>query len=165
MKSEIEKGEDTSLSQLFKKFEAMGYIEIEAGYLSPAPHPESELNMVEIALLQQYGSKAHNIPERPFLTDGAVLAANELSKYWHKVMRDYLIGGKGAAAFEPLARASREGIAKAIAMQRFVPLSSTTLKTRRKRGNTSTTILIDTGHLINGIESKIGRRGRKNNLQ
>lgn len=161
MKSEIKRGDDISLDQLFKKFEAMEYIEVEAGYLSPKAHPESELNMVEIALLQQYGSESHNIPERPFLTDGAVLAVNELNKHWHGVMRDYLLGKKGLAAFEPLARASRESIAKAIAMQRFVPLSPTTLKFRRDRGNTSTKILIDTGYLINGIESKVRRRRRK----
>lgn len=161
MECKILRGSDTSLDDLFKKFEAMDQIEVDAGYLAPKPHPESELNMVEIAMLQQFGSESHNIPERPFLTDGAVLSVNEINKHWHQVMRDYLVGKKGLAAFEPLARASRESIAKAIALQKFVPLSPVTLKLRRDRGNTSSKILIDTGYLINGIESKVRRRRRK----
>lgn len=161
MESKIVKGTDTSLDALFKLFSAMDSVEIEAGYLEPKPHPDSELNMVQIATLQQFGSTGHKIPERPFITDGAVLSVEEINKHWHNVLRDYLVGKKGLAAFEPVAKASRESIAKAIALQKFVPLSPTTIAIRRQKGNQNTTILVDTGHLINGIESKVSKRRKK----
>jgi len=161
MESKIMKGTDTSLDALFKLFSQMENIEIDAGYLEPTPHPHSELTLPEIAALQQFGSSGHKIPERPFLTDGAVMSVEDINKHWHTVLREYLIGKKGTAAFEPIAKASREGIAKAIAAQKFVPLAPTTLRIRKERGNTSTKILIETGYLINGIGSKITKRRSK----
>lgn len=160
MKCEIVKGDDMSLDDYFRKMEALDYIEIEAGYLEPKKHPESDLTIPAIAAIQQFGSETNNIPARPFLTDGALHSSKEIPKHWQSVFRDYLMRGKGLAAFEPIAKASREGIAQAIALQRYKPLSPVTIKIRQDRGNSSTHILIDTGHLINAIESKV-KRGRK----
>lgn len=160
MKSEILPGSDMSLDDFFRKMEALDYIEIDAGFLTPKQHPESDLTIPAIAAIQQFGNETNNVPARPFLTDGALHASEEIPKHWTKVFRDYLLHGKGLAAFEPIAKATREGIAQAIALQRYRPLSPVTIKIRQDRGNMSTHILIDTGYLINSIESDI-RRGRK----
>ena len=161
MKSEITKGDDMSLDEYFKKMLALDTIEIDAGYLTPKVHPETDLTLPAIAAIQQFGSASNNIPARPFLTDGALQSSKEIPKLWTTVFRDYLLHGKGLAAFEPVAKASREGIAQAIALQRYRPLSPVTIKIRRDKGNYSTHILIDSGHLINGIETKVTRRRSK----
>lgn len=161
MKSEILKGDDMSLDEFFRKIEALDYIEIEAGFLTNKKHPGSDLNLATIAAIQQFGNDTNNIPARPFMTDGALHASKEISELMQEVFRDYLLNRKGLAAFEPIARASREGIAKAIALQQYRPLSPKTISIRRANGNSSTHILIDTGNLINEIESKVRRRRRK----
>lgn len=161
MKCEIKKGDDMSLDDYFRKMEALDYIEIDAGYLQPKAHPESDLTIPAIAAIQQFGSETNNTPARPFMTDGALHSSKEIPKHWQAVFKDYLLRGKGLGAFEPVAKASREGIAQAIALQRYRPLSPVTIKIRQDRGNYSTHILIDTGHLINEVESKIVRRRKK----
>lgn len=160
MKSEILKGDDMSLDQFFRKMEALEFIQIDAGFLEPKAHPESDLTIPAIAAIQQFGNESNNTPARPFMTDGALHASKAIPKLWMTVFADYLLHGKGLGAFEPIAKATREGIAQAIALQRYRPLSPVTLKIRQDRGNYSTHILIDTGHLINNIESKVSR-GRK----
>lgn len=158
MKTKISAGEDTSLDALFAKFLALDKIEIEAGFLTPKHHPESDLSIPAIAAIQQYGNESNNIPARPFITDGAVLSIDEIHKLWAGVFRNYLLGGVGLAAFEPVAKASREGIAKAIALQRYRALSPVTIKIRQDKGNYSTHILVDSAYLINDIDSKISKR-------
>lgn len=159
MKSEILKGDDMSLDAYFRKMEALDFIEIDAGFLQPKQHPESDLTIPAIAAIQQFGNETNNTPARPFLTDGALHASKAIPKLWTTVFRDYLLRGKGLGAFEPIAKATREGIAQAIALQRYRPLSPVTIKIRQDRGNYSTHILIDTAHLINEIESEV-HRGR-----
>lgn len=161
MKSEIKRGDDMSLDEFFRKIEALDKIEIEAGFLTDKRHPESDLTIPVIAALQQFGNESNNLPERPFMTDGAVHASNDLPKHLPLFYREYLLGGRGLAAFEPLAKVTREAIAKAIALQRYQPLSPTTIRIRQNKGNYSTHILIDTGHMINDIESKVTRRRSK----
>lgn len=161
MKCEILPGEDTDWITLAKKLMELQQIEIEAGFLEDKRHPESDLTLPAIAAIQQYGNETNNIPARPFMTDGAVLASREISKLMKTVFVQYLMRGKGLAVFEPIARASREGIAKAIAMQRYRALSPVTIKIRQDRGNYSQHILIDTGHMINDIDSKITKSKSK----
>lgn len=152
------KGELGSLDDIFNRYLELEKIEVEAGFITPKRHPKSELNMVEIATIQQFGSIKQNIPERPFMTDGFILSEWELQKHLPAAIKEYLKGTPATTALEPIARVSRESIAKAIALQRFKPLAPTTLKLRREKGNTSSLILIDTGYLINGIESKISNK-------
>lgn len=161
MKCEIKRGKDISLDQYFRKMLALESIEIDAGYLTNKKHPQSDISIGAIAVIQQYGSVENNIPERPFMTDGALIASQDLPKFYVNMLRDYLLRKKGLAAFQPIAKATREGIAKAIASQRFTKLAPITIKLRRDRGNASTHILIDTGTMINEIETKVRRRRRK----
>lgn len=160
MKSEILPGKDISLDELFAKVLALNNIQIEAGFLTPKRHPESDLTLPEIAWIQQNGSNENNIPARPFITDGAFLSTKEIPKEMEKVFYDYLVNNKGLAAFEPIAKVSREAIAKAIAMQKFRALSPVTLKIRREKGSASNLILIDSAFMINNIESKV-HKGKK----
>lgn len=161
MKSEITRGEDMSWDELVKKMLALENIEVEAGYLTAKQHPESDLTIPAIAAIQQFGNETNNIPARPFLTDGALHASKEIPKAMIRVFEGYLLRGAGLKAFEPLEKLAMEGIAKAIALQRYRPLSPVTLKIRRDRGNYSTHILIDTAYLINALEAKTVRRRSK----
>lgn len=155
MKSEILPGTDTDWDTIIKKMMVLANVEIEAGFLENKRHPESDLTIPAIAAIQQYGNETNNIPARPFMTDGAVISSKEIAKLLPNVFVQYLMRNKGLGVFEPIAKASREGIARAIASQRYRALSPVTIKIRRDRGNYSTHTLIDTGHMINEIDSKI----------
>lgn len=155
MESEILPGDDTDWETIIKKMMDLEQVQIEAGFLTNKRHPESDLTIPAIAAIQQYGNETNNIPARPFITDGAVISQNNIAKKMKQVFANYLMNNVGLAVFEPIARASREGIAQAIAMQRYRPLSPVTIKIRQDKGNYSNHILIDTAHMINAIETKI----------
>lgn len=159
MKCKILPGEHIDWDTLIQRMMTLDTVEVEAGFLTNKQHPESDLTIPAIAAIQQYGNESNNIPARPFITDGAVLASKEIGKLMKNVFTQYLLRGYGVGVFEPIARASREGIAKAIAMQRYRALSPVTIKIRQDRGNYSTHILIDSGHMINDIESVV-RKGK-----
>ena len=155
MKCEILKGDDMSLDSYFKKMERLTRIEINSGVLEDKKHPDTNLSLAAIASINQSGSIKNKIPERPFMSDGAVIFGQEITKLWDEVFRSYLLKNKGLSAFKPVGKASRESIAKAIAMQRFTPLSPTTLSWRKARGNSSSTILIDRGYLVNALTDEV----------
>lgn len=163
MKCKIMKGDDMSLESYFRKIERLDKIEISAGVLENKKHPETDFPLPAIAYINQFGSIRNNIPERPFMTDGAVIASEDISHLWGEVFRDYFLHNKGLAAFKLIGKVSREAIAKAIAMQRFTPLSPATLSWRQARGNGSSAILIDRGYLINSLSDKVSNK--RNDLQ
>lgn len=162
MKVDYLAGDDGDINSIFNLFEGLDKIEVEAGFLSPnVIHPGTGTPLTDIAYLQQYGSEHHMIPSRPFISDGAVLSEQGIAKSIPEVMRNYLKNGMGLSAFTPIEKVSRESIARAIAEQKFVPLSKNTIKIREGKGNHSTTILVDEGYLINGIEAKTTRNLKK----
>lgn len=158
MKVKVTKGTDGSLDSIFAKYLALEEMQVEAGFITHKKHPETGIDMVELATIQQFGSVTKNIPERPFMTDGFVLSQNEMKKELPNAIHRYLKGTSLNVALKPIAEISKESIVNAIKMQRFTPLSPTTIKKRREKGNNSTTILIDTSYMINNVETKISKK-------
>lgn len=142
-------------NKLETKLTQLESIEIEAGYITPKKHPDADITIAEIATIQQYGSITKNIPERPFMTDGSVLSERKVHSTSVEAVHRFLTGAGGSAVFKPVAEAMKEGIEDAILHQRFKPLSPVTLSVRRSKGNKSTDILIDSGTLLDGVETKI----------
>lgn len=158
MKSTITEGTDGSLDSIFARYLELESVEVEAGFITHKKHPETGIDMVELANIQQFGSVTKNIPERPFMTDGFVLSQNKLKQQLPGAIHKYLKGTSLTVAMKPIAEISKESIIQAIKMQRFTPLSPTTLEKRREKGNNSTTILIDSSYMINNIETKISKK-------
>ena len=155
-------GEDGTVASIFKLFESLDNIEVDAGFLDEGDlHPSTETPLTDIAYLQQYGSDHHMIPSRPFISDGAVISERGIRESVPLVFSNYLKAKMGMDSFAPMEKVSRESIAKAIAEQKFIPLSKKTLNIRREKGNSSTTILVDEAYLINGISSETVRRSKK----
>lgn len=153
MKSVIDwSGWDEIESRLLK----LETVEVEAGYITPTPHKHSNLTLPEIAAIQQYGSISRNIPERPFMTDGAELSKKKVHTEMSKAVVKYLTNKTAnKKVFKPVADAMKEGIEDALLHGRFTPLSKTTIDIRRNKGRNGTDILIDTGQLLDGVETNI----------
>lgn len=163
MQVKISRGDDGTIEEIFAKFESLDFIEVDAGYLnSEIEHPGTGTSLVEIATIQQFGSDKHNIPSRPFISDGAILSQKSIQESIQEVFFNYFKLKIGMKSFSPIEKISRESIAKAIAEQKFVRLKDETLRIRREKGNYSEKILIDEAYLINGIESNTTRRRSKN---
>ncbi len=158
MKVQVSKGTDGSLDDIFARYLELEEMQVEAGFMTHKKHPETGIDMVELANIQQFGSVTRNIPERPFMTDGFVLSQDEIKKRLPGAVHKYLKGTSAEIALKPIAEVSKESIVKAIKMQRFTPLSPTTIRKRKEKGNNSTTILIDTSYMINNIETKISKK-------
>lgn len=151
---DITRGNDLSWEELILKMNSLSNIEIDAGYLTDKIHPNSQLSYPELATIHQFGSENQNIPERPFISDGAVLSQQGIIQSLPSCYTNYLKNGS-KSSFTPIAKISGQSIARAIAEQKFVKLSGITIKDRQLRNNPSTLILIDEGYLINEIETDI----------
>lgn len=151
---EIMDGKNGSWESLIRKMNDLSNIEIDAGYLNDHLHPNSKLSYTELATIHQFGSVEHNIPDRPFISDGAVLSIDNLYKAIPSGFGNFLLTGN-IHSWDVVGKISAESIRRAIAEQKFTRLSNTTLQERRSKGNTSTHILIEDGYLINNVEYKV----------
>ena len=154
---EILDGSDLNWLSLVEKMIQLSTIEVDAGYLTSKIHPNSQLTYAALATIHQYGSEKHNIPERPFISDGAVLSQQGIVQALPASYLNFLKSGN-KESFKPIAKISGESIARAIAEQKFTKLSDVTLRDRKSRNNPSSLILIDEGYLINNIETDITQK-------
>lgn len=128
-------------------------IEVESGYLSEKIHQDSNLPIGTLALIHTRGSVARNIPARDFMLLGAVYWQEE-HKVFSKAYIDYVFKRKSPeTSFKHVGRSGVRSIQKAIMSQKFVPLKPRTVA---EKG--SSTILYDTGELINSVEWKVGMK-------
>ena len=150
-------GDNGSWESLISKMNELDSIEIDAGYLTDHIHPNSKLSYAELATIHQYGSEKHNIPERPFISDGAVLSIDTLYQVIPESYKTFLMTGN-IHSWSKVGKISAESIRRAIAEQKFTRLSNITIKERKAKGNPSTHILIEDGYLINNVEYKVNKK-------
>lgn len=122
----------------------------------PADHTQRQgepINNATIGYLEEFGSPANNIPERPSLIPGVESAQPEIIKQLRKGV-DGALDGRIDAADKALHRA---GIVAVNAVRGKInegippPLAKATLAARQRKGRTGTKPLIDTGQYRNSI--------------
>lgn len=140
----------TAFAQLAQQEVLVGVPSEDAARKSEEKQP---MNNATLAYIQDNGSPAANIPERPFMRPG-------IQDCKEKVVKQFKNGAK--AALEGNADAIDKAlhtsglIAQAAIRNRInagppPPLAKSTLAARRRRGRTGTVPLVDTGQLRNSI--------------
>lgn len=150
MKSELDM---SFYDQLMERSYRLDSIEVEAGYLNNKIHKTSGLPIGTLALIHNNGSIEANIPSRPFMILSAYYWARE-ANIFSKAFIDYCLKRKSIdEAFTPVGRKGMRAIQTAIMSQQYVPLAESTV---RQKG--SSTILFDTGELINSAKWRVGMK-------
>jgi hypothetical protein len=150
MKSEV----DLSFyDRLMERSYRLESIEVESGYLDTKIHKTSGLPIGTLAAIHNNGSIKANIPSRPFMILAAYYWAREANVF-SKAFVDFCLKRKSInESFNPVGRKGMRSVQTAIMSQQFVPLATSTIE---KKG--SSTILFDTGELINSVKWRVGMK-------
>jgi hypothetical protein len=108
----------------------------------------------QVAMLQEFGSGAKNIPPRPFLIPGIKMAQKEVAEILKDGAKNALHGGSIEVALNKAGLIGQNHVKDQIRNGDFKPLAKSTLEARRdrrKNGRAGTKPLIDTGQLLNSI--------------
>lgn len=126
-----------------------------------APRTEEEaeakkgepINNATIGYINEFGSPAANIPERPHLRPGVEDVRDRIANKLVQGAKKALDGDKeaGAKALEAVGLIAQSAVRKKIEAGPFTPLAPATLANRRARGRTGEKPLQDTGQYRNSI--------------
>lgn len=126
--------------------------EVEYGYYEAQKHPTSELNLADIATINEYGSATKNIPSRPFMFQTFTL--HQFDKQHYNVYTDMMFSHKPyRSALKEIGERGVELVEQVIEMGNFAENSNLTVQLKG-----SGFPLIDTGHLKSNAKSKVVRR-------
>ena len=125
-----------------------------AGWFPSAVYPNGQ-SAAYIAMIQEKGDPAHNIPARPFIRP----AIAEYKQQWSDNLGGMIKSGmSGRDALELTAVTMAADIQKAIIDVTIPRLKPRTLAARRRRGNNNESPLNDTGYMlstcIGAVEAK-----------
>lgn len=150
---------------LKKKIDEAGKLHVRIGVLSSrggdAPHPQGGISMLELAAIHEFGAPRAGIPERSFIRSTFTThRAEDLRALQTKLAR--AIVEKGMAVRKALGIIGVQGVAwvKRSVSDRLIKqdLAQSTIdrKNRTAKGNEdATTALVDTGRLINAVQSEV----------
>lgn len=114
-----------------------------------------------IGYIQEFGSPAQNIPERPFLVPGVQSVEEKTVERLKKAGQAALSGDTAAVeqAQHAIGLEAQSAVRAKIQGGPFAPLSERTLARRRARGRTGEKPLVDTGQLRNSVTYVIRPKG------
>ena len=115
-----------------------------AGWFPSAVYPDGT-TAAEVALTNEVGDPAHNIPPRPFIRPAIVNHKQQWSDNLGGMIKS---GMSGRDALELTAVTMAADIQKAIIDVTTPKLSARTLAARRRRGNNNASPLNDTGYML-----------------
>lgn len=152
--------------------EMLGAIKMIRSYEALAGFPEDKdkprrdgdpLNNATIAIVQNEGAPASNIPQREFMRSGVRERKDQIISRAKQIPVAALDGDKEAAmrGFDILSQVARDAIKAKIGKGPFKPLSAITIRRRRSRKvapRMGTKPLNDTGQLRNAVQGVVRRR-------
>lgn len=127
----------------------------------PDPEDPQPLNNAAIGYLQEKGSPAANIPERPFLKPGVASVEDQIADRY-KTGSKAVLDGRVASidqVHDAVGIIAENAVKAKITSGPFAPLSDRTIAARKSRGRTGTKPLIDTGQLRNAVTHVIRPKG------
>lgn len=136
---------EAALAEIAKKLTKASTLSV--GFLEGSTYPDGT-SVPMVALTQEFGSPANNIPPRPFFRD--MIAAK--SPEWPEAVGDLLIANDYDASktLEQTGAAIKGQLQQSIANFNGVPLSEATIV---KKGSSKQ--LIDTGVMINSVDYEV----------
>ncbi len=123
---------------------------------------DEEINNAALLAINEFGSPANNIPPRPVMEIGLLLAQEDIAKELKKAVLEGFT--KGASAlwtyYNRAGIIASQSIKSVINKQYFIaPPSEATLETRKREGFKGTKALIVTGQMRNAITYVINKGG------
>lgn len=115
---------------------------------------DTEETNAQVAMIQEFGSPAKNIPPRPFLVPGVKSAQKEVAEILKDGAKSVLHGADIETALNKAGLIGQNHVKSQIVNGEFKPLAASTLaarRNRRKSGQAGTKPLIDTGQLLASI--------------
>lgn len=117
---------------------------------------KGDVNIVEIATIHEFGAPRANIPERSFIRANFDKHEDEyfeqIKGYLDRVLQGEI---RAKTLYTKMGQTVAQDTQKHIRARIPPSLQASTLKARRRRGNTGTTPLIDTGRLIGAISYEV----------
>ncbi len=149
---EVKRERNKKVEQLLQQAIGIGDYETKVGWFENAKE-EDGTSTAYVASIQEFGNK--HIPPRLGFRETAV----KRQKSWRSYMQGaagQVIQGRmtGEEAMEGLGLLARGDLAKRIASNPGPRLSERTLAARRRKGRTHTETLVDSGRMIESLESK-----------
>lgn len=114
----------------------------------------SKLNMAEIATIHEFGSPAHNIPQRSFLRSALDENKDKIYNLQVSAFNNVVKGMEVDKALNTVGNVVQGMVQQKIVQGPFEPNAPATIK---KKG--STRPLIDTGHMRQSVRYLIDKRG------
>ncbi len=113
----------------------------------------SPINNAALGYIQEHGSPANNIPERPFLVPGVQDSRAKTDSMFGKAGAKMLAGDESGCdmEFDKAGLTAVSSVKKKMAAGPFQKLADSTLAARARRGVKRTTPLVDTANLQNHI--------------
>jgi hypothetical protein len=115
---------------------------------------DSGYTNAQIAIVQENGSPAKNIPPRPFLIPGIKSAQKEIAEILKDGAKEALHGVSIEIALNKAGLIGQNHVKNQIVNGDFTQLKNSTIvarSRRRKNGQAGTKPLIDTGQLLNSV--------------
>lgn len=118
---------------------------VAAGWFPSSVYPNGA-SVAMVATVQEYGRTESNIPARPFLRPTIQAKSNE----WVEIARKEITKG-GNNPLEVVALVMEADIRDAIIAVETPVLTDKTIAARKRRGNSNTNPLTDTGHMLSSL--------------
>ena len=131
--------------------------QVKAGFLESSVYPDGQ-SVAYVAAINEYGCPEKNIPARPFMRPTIAEKKGEWVGIVNGLIKQGMQTGVMPDVLETVGLAMQGDIVQAIADIETPPLSSSTLASRRSRGNGSTKPLNDTGYMIASVQSIVDGR-------
>lgn len=148
--------DDAGWRAIFKRAVEMRTIRARVGVLADkggdAPHDGSDLTLVELAAVHEFGAPAANIPERSFIRSTFVVRADELRQVCAAITRAIVSRGMDVRRGVGMLGAWGAAAVKGTITQSDIPPP---LKPATIAAKDSSKPLVDTGQLLNAITWEI----------
>ena len=141
------------LERILQAIQTLTTKEVLVGIPHGEPRSDTDMTNAQIGYLQETGSPAMNLPERPFLVPGVEAVQDKTGQQLIKAV-DAALKGNSLSVENCLNRAgmiAQNNVRSVINSGDFEPLSEATLKARKLAGKKREKPLIDTGQLRNSI--------------
>ena len=152
--AEVKRDNPKGIEKLLEKALGLAGFETKVGWFENAKE-ENGQQTAYVAAVQEFGSPAKNIPPRLGIRETAAKREKSWRSFIGQAAEQVLNGSmSGEEAMEGLGLKARGDIFRRINSNPNPRLSERTLAARRRKGRTHTETLVDSGRMIETLESR-----------
>ena len=143
-------------------FSKLKAAELKVGWFEGVRYTEEGVSVVEVAYIQEHGTKDGRIPPRPFMRPTVDAHGKQWRAHAREAVKNASSGRPITHALEEIGLHAQGAIQQAIASGNFKELKASTIAararrytTKSKQGNVSAKPLVDTGIMISSVSYKV----------